>query len=238
MGKRVHLRIVRPYPTEAEFLDAEAWTIARGSLFLIDAPPSPPGALVRCKLLLESGQVLIVAEGAVIKYLDQSASRPSGLVLQLQRIAKSSSEFIDRAVGHGDPSQASAQRFATLSRASQAPRSQRPSAPPPRRSGSGLPRATRSDRPTSGTDSGAPSVSMVPPATRSRPLPGPASLPRGTEPSLNPLRSPKLPQIEEPSAQPPSGDEALARLRTRSRHGIHAPDERAAVLSRLRTPDR
>jgi hypothetical protein len=92
------LRVVRPYTTEEEFLDAEAYTLNSRSVLLIDISPYPEGETVRVELTLRTGKPLILAEGAVVKHLAKSTTRPAGLVVRFRRMSGASSEFLKRAV--------------------------------------------------------------------------------------------------------------------------------------------
>jgi hypothetical protein len=94
----VTFRVIRPYSTEEEFLEAEAWTINTRSVLLIDIAPHREGLVVRLELTLASGKALIVAEGSVAKHLAASPSRPGGLVVRFRRMSAASSEFVKRAV--------------------------------------------------------------------------------------------------------------------------------------------
>jgi hypothetical protein len=90
--------VERPYVSEEEFLDAEAWTITSRSMLLVDAGPVPEGTALHCELRLGNGETLIVAEGIAVKHLTATPTRPAGLVMRYRRMSATSSEFMKRAV--------------------------------------------------------------------------------------------------------------------------------------------
>jgi hypothetical protein len=92
------IRVERPYASEEEFLDAEAWAVTARSMLLIDVGPLPEGTPVRCELQLRNGHALVVAEGFAVKHLGATPTRPAGLVVRYRRMSAASSEFVKRAV--------------------------------------------------------------------------------------------------------------------------------------------
>jgi hypothetical protein len=107
MTENLVLRIERPYFTESEFLQSENWTITKKSAFLIGAPAHPEGTIVRCELVLAGGIQLLVAEGAVAKYVQATAGRPAGLVVRYRRMTPASSQFVNRALSAREAAEAS-----------------------------------------------------------------------------------------------------------------------------------
>jgi hypothetical protein len=102
MNELVVLRVVRPYATESEFLQAEDWTITKKSVFLIGARNHPEGTIVRCELALANGKQLLVAEGIVARHVAQTAERPDGLVVRFRRMTPASTQFVNRALNNRD----------------------------------------------------------------------------------------------------------------------------------------
>lgn len=100
MTEALHLRVVRPYASEEEFLETEGWTLNLRSVLLIGVPPHPEGTPARVELTLSSGKAVVLAEGSVVKHLAETATRPAGLVVRFQRMSPKTSEFIKRAVAH------------------------------------------------------------------------------------------------------------------------------------------
>ena len=107
MTENLVLRIERPYSTESEFLQTENWTITKKSVFLIGAQAHPEGTIVRCELALAGGRQLLVAEGAVAKYVQATAERPAGLVVRYRRMTPASSQFVNRALNTREAAEAS-----------------------------------------------------------------------------------------------------------------------------------
>ena len=85
MSDPVILRINRPYANEHEFLTEEVWTIDSKGAFLIDQAALEPNTLVRFDLVLASGELLIRAEGRVVKFVESSEARPAGLRVRFTR---------------------------------------------------------------------------------------------------------------------------------------------------------
>lgn len=98
MTSPVFVRIVRPYDTAAEYLAAEAGTIDRRGMLLVDAEPLPPGTLVRLSVCLSGGEPVIKAEGRVRRHRPSRDGRAGGLMVQFKRYGASTKLFIDEAV--------------------------------------------------------------------------------------------------------------------------------------------
>ncbi len=92
------LRIVRPYDTRAEYLAAEAETIEKRGMLLVDAEPLPPGTLVRLSVRLAGGETVIEAEARVRHHRAPRDGRPGGLLVQFKRYGAATKSFIDAAV--------------------------------------------------------------------------------------------------------------------------------------------
>ena len=62
------VRIVRPYRTEAELIEAEGWTVTKKGMLLVGEGPRDPGTVVRFEVSLESGERLVRAEAKVLEH--------------------------------------------------------------------------------------------------------------------------------------------------------------------------
>jgi len=107
MTELVVLRVERPYATELDFLEAEDWTVTKKSLFLVGVRSYPEGTIIRCELLLATGQQLLVAEGIVARYIAKTAERPAGLVVRFRRMTPASTQFINRVLSNRESSEGS-----------------------------------------------------------------------------------------------------------------------------------
>jgi len=107
MTDLVVLRVERPYATESDFLEAEDWTVTKKSLFLVGVRSYPEGTIIRCELLLATGQQLLVAEGIVARYIAKTAERPAGLVVRFRRMTPASTQFINRVLSNRESSEGS-----------------------------------------------------------------------------------------------------------------------------------
>jgi hypothetical protein len=91
------IHVVRPYQTEAEYLDAEAWSIEARTMILIGEPDLPEGTAVLFDVQLESGVKPIRAEARVVESVASSPGRPGGLRVRFRRYGAATKAFIDRA---------------------------------------------------------------------------------------------------------------------------------------------
>jgi hypothetical protein len=94
----VVLHVIRPFATEAEFLEHEAWTIDARGMLLVDQRDLEPDSVVVFDVALASGAKVIRAEGRVIGYLAATDERPGGLRVRFRRFGAQTKAFIDRAV--------------------------------------------------------------------------------------------------------------------------------------------
>jgi hypothetical protein len=98
---------VRPYPSEQEYLNAEAWTIDQRSMLLIDAEALPGDTAVLFDIALADGQKPIRAEGRVVGMVSASSGRPGGMRVRFKRFGAATKAFIERAVkaknGNAEP---------------------------------------------------------------------------------------------------------------------------------------
>jgi len=100
MPEPLIIRVVRPYTTVEDYLDAESTTIDKRGMLLVDAEDVPPDTLVRFVVSLESGEALIKAEGRVHRRLEPNGGEPGGLLVRFKRFGASTKKFVDRAVNH------------------------------------------------------------------------------------------------------------------------------------------
>lgn len=97
MSEPASLRLVRPYATVDEYLDAEAWTIDGKSMVLIGRDELEPGAVVRFEIVLDSGEKPIRAEAVVHKIVAARGARPGGARVKFRRMGAATKAMIDRA---------------------------------------------------------------------------------------------------------------------------------------------
>jgi hypothetical protein len=91
------IHVVRPYQTEAEYLDAEAWSIEARTMILIGEPELPEGTAVLFDVQLANGTKPIRAEARVVDSVAASPGRPGGLRVRFRRYGAATKAFIDRA---------------------------------------------------------------------------------------------------------------------------------------------
>ncbi len=92
------VHVVRPYPSEQEYLNAEAWSIDARTMLLINAEPLAPDTAVLFDVALGDGQKPIRAEGRVIGTTPAQGERPGGLRVRFKRFGAATKAFIERAV--------------------------------------------------------------------------------------------------------------------------------------------
>ena len=97
MPDHVVLRLVRPYQSAEEYLEAEACWIEPRRMLLIDAHPLPNDTLVRFAVSINVGEPLIRAEARVIGYQKPAADAPGGVLVRFLRFGESTKAFVDRA---------------------------------------------------------------------------------------------------------------------------------------------
>jgi hypothetical protein len=91
------IHVVRPYQTEAEYLEAEAWSIEARTMILIGEPELPEGTAVLFDVQLANGTKPIRAEARVVESVASSPGRPGGLRVRFRRYGAATKAFIDRA---------------------------------------------------------------------------------------------------------------------------------------------
>ena len=94
----VVVHVVRPYSSEQEYLNAEAWSIDARSMLLIDAEELPADTAVLFDIALADGQKPIRAEGRAVGMVPAQGERPGGLKVRFKRFGAATRAFIDRAV--------------------------------------------------------------------------------------------------------------------------------------------
>ena len=198
----VVVHVVRPYASEQEYLNAEAWSIDQRSMLLIDAEALPGDTAVLFDISLADGQKPIRAEGRVVGMVTASGGRPGGMRVRFKRFGAATKAFIERAVkaksGGAEPASPSAPEAERPS----APEAERPSqldASPERISLTDGDRASMTEVRASMTD-------LEPAFAAAQPAPPP---PSNREPSGLRQRAPG------PVAAPANREELLQRLRQR-----------------------
>ena len=106
------VHVVRPYASEQEYLNAEAWSIDARTMLLIDAEALAPDTAVLFDVALSDGQKPIRAEGRVVGVTPARDVRPGGLKVRFKRFGAATKAFIERAVklksAAGEPERKSA----------------------------------------------------------------------------------------------------------------------------------
>lgn len=182
----VVVHVVRPYATEQEYLNAEAWSIDTRSMVLIDAEPLPADTAVLFDVALTDGQKPIRAEGRVVGDAPARDGRPAGVKVRFKRFGAATKAFIERAVkfksASGEPERPSQ------------PEAERPSAPEAEQpSVVGVERVSMPELRASMTDLEAIAVASFtsserePSGVRPR-VPGPVAAPSNREELLERLR--------------------------------------------------
>ncbi len=92
------VHVVRPYASEQEYLNAEAWSIDARTMLLIDAEVLAPDTAVLFDVALTDGQKPIRAEGRVVGTTPAQHGRPGGLKVRFKRFGAATKAFIERAV--------------------------------------------------------------------------------------------------------------------------------------------
>lgn len=94
----VVVHVVRPYSSEQDYLNAEAWSIDARGMLLIGADPLPGDTAVLFDVALSDGQKPIRAEGRVVGHVAAKGERPGGLRVRFKRFGAATKAFIERAV--------------------------------------------------------------------------------------------------------------------------------------------
>jgi hypothetical protein len=194
------VHVVRPYASEQDYLDAEAWSIDARSMLLVDAEALPMETPILFDVALSDGQKPIRAEGRVMGVVAPNGGRPGGLRVRFKRFGAATKAFIERAVkvakAGGQPERPSS------------PRAEPPSAPEaeaPSRPEAELPSQIEVER-----------LSM--PEVRASMTELEAAMAPSPQPA--PARDSGLRQrVPGPVAAPANRDELLARLRQRRQTG-------------------
>lgn len=97
MSNPAVIHVVRPYQSEAEYLEAEAWSIEARTMILIGEPDLPEGTAVLFDVQIGNGTKPIRAEARVVESVPSSPGRPGGLRVRFRRYGAATKAFIDRA---------------------------------------------------------------------------------------------------------------------------------------------
>lgn len=97
MSNPAVIHVVRPYQSEAEYLEAEAWSIESRTMILIGEPDLPEGTAVLFDVQIGNGTKPIRAEARVVESVPSSPGRPGGLRVRFRRYGAATKAFIDRA---------------------------------------------------------------------------------------------------------------------------------------------
>ncbi|MEB2312143.1 MAG: hypothetical protein OZ921_18345 [Sorangiineae bacterium] len=98
MSDGVTLHVVRPYASEAELIEAEAWAFSPKGMVLIGEGALPADTVVRFDVSLSDGTKLVVAEGRVLGVVAPENDRPGGLRVRFRRFGAATKAFVERAV--------------------------------------------------------------------------------------------------------------------------------------------
>ncbi len=213
--------MVRPYESEADFLQNELFTITRSSVVLVGAGPKPEGVVLRFEVSLRSGGVLLRGEGRVMGHGPVPLGPlgdEKGLALRFTRLDPRSKALVDRAVAMRDPARSS---------------------PPVAESEPALPVAESEPALLVLPEMGLSSVPVGPSPDDSREVDEPEGVPESVvEPALNEEAvTARLPVVPEGSPEPAAKEDAVTARpppMTESTSGLRAQVDREALLSRLR----
>jgi len=92
------LRIERPYGSVEDYLEGDAWTVARSDMLLVGAEGVAQGALVKFEIVLSNGDAVVRGEGRVLEAVETDAGRPGGLRVRFQRLEGDSKAMLRRAL--------------------------------------------------------------------------------------------------------------------------------------------
>lgn len=90
------LRITRPYHSVSEYLQGDGWTLKARTVILIGTDPIPVGTVLRCDVVLTTGQAVLRFEGVVDEHIERHKERPSGSRVRIRRMARSSQHLLRR----------------------------------------------------------------------------------------------------------------------------------------------
>lgn len=185
----VVVHVVRPYSSEQEYLNAEAWSIDQRGMLLIGADALPSDTAVLFDVGLSDGQKPIRAEGRVVGVVAANGDRPGGLRVRFKRFGAATKAFIERAV---KTKQAAAEHEAErpsqveLERPS-SPDAEQPSSPDAARLSLPEVRASMTDLEPAAAAPSSPSSAREPSGLRQR-VPGPVAAPANRDELLARLR--------------------------------------------------
>ena len=174
----VALRVVRPFATEAELLEAEASAFTRTGVVLIGAASRPNGVVLRFEIALRDGAAVMRGEGRVVGYRPPSANDEGALMLRFTRLDVKSKALLDRAVSIREERRSLAPPAARPSPQAQpaqpkVPSPPRPSAAPPQASGASPRPSVNPSAAFGGSAPPRPSIPSVAPTVQAAPSPPP-----------------------------------------------------------------
>jgi hypothetical protein len=117
------LRIERPYDSVEDYLEGDAWTVARSDMLLVGAEGVAQGTLVKFEIVIASGDPVVRGEGRVLEAAEADAGRPGGIRVRFQRLEGDSKAMLRRALQKRTAS-------ARLEEMKSAPEASPPPAPP------------------------------------------------------------------------------------------------------------
>ncbi len=94
----VALRVLRPFATERELLEAEASAFTRTGVVLIGAQSRPNGVVLRFEIALKDGTPVMRGEGRVVGFRAGTPNEEAALMLRFTRLDVKSKTLLDRAV--------------------------------------------------------------------------------------------------------------------------------------------
>jgi hypothetical protein len=98
VSEPVVFRVVRPYRSVEDFLQAEGAWIGLKQMLIAGAEELPPETMIRFGVDLESGESLIRAEARVVSYIQPTDGCPAGLQVKFKRYGASTKSFLERAL--------------------------------------------------------------------------------------------------------------------------------------------
>jgi hypothetical protein len=97
VAEPVIIRVIRPYWSVEEYLEAEADTIDNRGMLLVGADPLPKNTTVKFVVSLASGEQFIRAEGVARSHVPASPTSPGGLRVWFKRFGVATKAIIDQA---------------------------------------------------------------------------------------------------------------------------------------------
>jgi hypothetical protein len=92
------LRIVRPYASRDEFLEADSWTVERSEMLLVGVEGVSQGATVNFEIVLENREVVVRGEGRALELVAPRDGRPGGVRIRFKQLDSASKSTLRRAL--------------------------------------------------------------------------------------------------------------------------------------------